>query len=133
MCPPTSSYHGLRNPLVGVAGLTAGLLGLALALATYTTLRPSLDPVALLTPPSPAILVIAYDLAGEAKSRYNTVGDGTTSIHTTPHSSDVPRRGGGCEEPSILDNTRICNNNNTPITSTYNEEDKVAHSHDKSL
>ena len=53
--------------LVGVTGLAVGLLGLALALATYATLRPSLDPVALLTPPSLAILVIAYDVAGRLK------------------------------------------------------------------
>jgi hypothetical protein len=49
--------------LVGVTGLASGLVGLALALATYATLRPSLDLVALLTPPSLAILVIAYDVA----------------------------------------------------------------------
>ncbi len=53
--------------LVGVTGLAAGLVGLALALATYATLRPSLDLVALLTPPSLAILVIAYDLAGRLR------------------------------------------------------------------
>jgi hypothetical protein len=53
--------------LVGVTGLTAGLLGLALALATYATLRPSLDLTALLTPPSLAILVIAYDVAGRLR------------------------------------------------------------------
>jgi hypothetical protein len=53
--------------LVGVTGLAAGLLGLALALATYATLRPSLDLTALLTPPSLAILVIAYDVAGRLR------------------------------------------------------------------
>ena len=53
--------------LVGVTGLAVGLLGLALALAIYATLRPSLDLVALLTPPSLAILVIAYDLAGRLR------------------------------------------------------------------
>ncbi len=53
--------------LVGVTGLAAGLVGLALALATYATLRPSLDLIALLTPPSLAILVIAYDLAGRLR------------------------------------------------------------------
>ncbi len=53
--------------LVGVAGLAVGLLGLALALAIYATLRPSLDIIALLAPPSLAILVIAYDLAGRLR------------------------------------------------------------------
>ncbi len=53
--------------LVGIVGLVTGLLGLALALIAYATLRPSLDVLALLTPPSLAILVIAYDVAGRLR------------------------------------------------------------------
>ena len=39
----------------------------------------------------------------------------------------------GCGEPSILNNTRICNNNNASITNTYNEENKVTHGYNKSV
>jgi len=53
--------------VVSVIGLALGLAGLALAALAYTTLNPSIDPLALLTPPALALVPLAYDLSRRAR------------------------------------------------------------------
>jgi len=53
--------------VVSVIGLALGLAGLVLAALAYTTLNPSIDPLALLTPPALALVPLAYDLSRRAK------------------------------------------------------------------